>query len=78
MKKVLQKECNQPGKMVKSLEDRMTTGFINMEILGNFEKSNVGREVRENVCLEFLKGRYHLYSCSYLYPPPGSSPMSDT
>lgn len=31
-----------------------------MEILGDLDRNTVGREVGEDICLEFLKGRYHL------------------
>lgn len=46
----------------------MTTGCSNVEILGDLDKSNAGREMGENVCLEFLKGRCHLSFISVSTP----------
>lgn len=55
---------------------RTIAGFSNMEILGDLDKSDVGREMGEKVCLEFLKARADATSHSYLCVPP--PPVSTT
>lgn len=38
----------------------MTTGFGNMEVVGDLDKRSAGKVVGEKVSLEFLKDRDHL------------------